>query len=178
MEWLKTDGGALLVIPELIASAWHGSVPYTEMERLEKAGRNEGDLPDCDYNRTYAVDGWIATIQVGDGDALVVSTEHSATAIWQEHNETCIIEWFYADSDEQLMAHVRQSLRQGEFKSTAVFRHPGGRLILMSAADVISDPVYDVIYFELPVGEYQMRTIYVDDDTVSYVAHRFGEAKS
>ena len=178
MEWLKTDGGALIVIPEVIASAWHGSDLYIDIEQIERTGQDDDGLPDCDYNRTYSVDGWIATIPVGDGDALVVSTEHSATAIWQEHNETCIIEWFYADSDEQLMAHFRQTLLRGEFETSAVFRHPGGRLILMSAADVISDPVYDVIYFELPVGEYQMRTIYVDDDTVSYVAHRFGEAKS
>jgi immunity protein 21 of polymorphic toxin system len=116
LAWMSSNGGPLLLVPGEYLSSWGGVCPPTDGRRIEATFRWDGpDSPACDYDRACDVDGYLALLEIGAGQGLVLGGDPMSTAWWPitfgdslVNGGGILIRWFYANSDADVMAAVER----------------------------------------------------------------------
>jgi len=129
-----------------------------------------------DYDRACDIGTFAGVIEVGPGSALVLNTDGDAMATWlppTEVNEGVIIEWAYADSEDQLISEAYRWLRNGAIDVISDFKVETSPLVLFVSAEAGDDTIYDRQIFEIQPGPYEVASGGQVTDTTSVVWHRF-----
>jgi hypothetical protein len=150
LDWMATEGGPLLVLPELLLPAWTGC---------------EGG----DYGRACAVEDRLGVIPVGAGKALVLGDEPAQTA-WRP---PVLVRWIYAGSEETVLRHLGR-LPEALFEGGGPLFEVPGPLVLFDASWPGRDVQGGVTRIVLEPGRYRISTGESRADAETFlVLHRF-----
>ena len=165
------------MVPAVLAGSWQGCLRPSEGRVIESRFRHDPSGPATDYDRACDVEGWIGVIPVGDGDGLILSGDVGPVAcVRPRPNEYVLLRWLYAPNEDALLAYfegVRMALIAEE---RAVFRHPGGPMILADSSDAGLGWTSLYFAFELPAGTYQVSASHSAAAEVAIVVHQLTPA--
>jgi hypothetical protein len=128
-----------------------------------------------DYDRACDVEDWLGLINVGEGKAIVLGGDETATT-WLdliESQEGMLIRWIYADSDEDIINRAKTLHNEPGKEEVFEFKVGNSDLILFPAAESGSYKVSPRMKFNLSNGTYKISTIEYEDEQTSVVCHRF-----
>ncbi|MEV0489523.1 Imm21 family immunity protein [Streptomyces atratus] len=158
MEWITTEGGPLIAVPESVLGAWKGA------EDLED---EDGDVDEeaGDYGRACAVDDYAGVIDVGGTPALVLGDDPAPTVYLPEHS--LFVRRLAADSEEAALAALGQALERAEWEESADWDVPGPVVLFDSAYSAEDLGSTGSLRMDLAPGCYRVESAYVepDDDT-------------
>ena len=115
VEWIESNGGPLLLLPESLLSAWSGVEVPSDGRVVEATFRSSPTASAAsDYDRACDVTEWAAVLPVGAGWGLVLGDEPSPTS-WHPTAERggVLARWVFAASDaatERALAAVPSDL--------------------------------------------------------------------
>lgn len=190
LAWMNSEGGPLLLVPGECFSSWGGICPPTDGRQIEATFRWDGaDSPACDYDRACDVDGYLALLEIGAGQGLVLG-DMPMTTRWQPRvfsdSESAgmggiLIRCLYANSDADVMAaveHVPEAAWVDDGITLVVGQAP---LYLMDSATPADElgkfdklGIHeDHLKIHLPAGRYAVATAIIEPDPhTSLVLHR------
>jgi hypothetical protein len=172
LHWIGTSGGPHLVLPERYAEAWEGCFPPSGGRVVEATFRCDPEGPATDYDRACSIRGWLGVLSVSRGHALVLSNDGNAAAYFRTgRGQHFLLQWVYADSETELLDYFQDVWPRSPVEEEVEFRHPGGKLFLMAAADKPGHWLVEPDEFVLPRGRYRALTSRGEADTVSVVIH-------
>jgi len=174
-KWITGDGGPLILMEKRLLSFWEGADEPSNGRAVEAESRWGLDVA-TDYDRACDIRSWAGVIEVGSGRALVLSTDGDAMATWLPPvgiSEGVIIEWAYADSEDQVISEAYRWLRNGSVDVISDFEVETSPLVLFVSAEAGSDTIYDRQIFEIQPGPYEVASGGQVTDTTSVVCHRF-----
>ena len=186
LAWMNSAGGPLLLVPGELLLSWGGVCPPTDGRKIEATFRWDGpDSSACDYDRACDVDGYLALLEIGDGQGLVLGGDPMGTAWWplmaSDGTGACmggiLIRWFYADSEADVIeavARVPEAAWADDGLALVVGQEP---LYLMDSASPggeLGEFVHeDHLKIHLPAGRYAVATAVVEPDPhTSLVLHQ------
>jgi hypothetical protein len=145
VEWVESDGGPLIAIPEVVLPFWAGA---------------DGDETTSDYDRACEVDGLIGLLPVGDTRALVLGDEPASTAFLPQH-ET-FVRWCAADSEAALLDRIPEALEAAEWEPEVQWDVPGAVVLFDAAWPGNESARADHLRVALEPGRYAVRAAYVE----------------
>jgi hypothetical protein len=124
---------------------------------VQAAFRWNPEGPATDHDRACDVPhDSLGVLPIGPGQGLVLSTD-AATAYYRDgRRRHLLLGWHYAPSEAALLDRVPDRESALAVLDEVEFRHPGGRLFLMCAADFPGSWVLDHDEFALPAGRYRV----------------------
>lgn len=189
LAWMHSDGGPLLLVPSECLSSWGGICPPTDGRQIEATFRWDGaDSPACDYDRACDVDDYLALLDIGAGQGLVLGGEPMGTA-WSPTTSAdsltnsggILIRWVYANSVADVIEAVERvpeaawaddglALMVGQAPLYLMDSgSPGGELGAFEKLGIHEDH----LKIHLPAGRYALATAIVEPDAhTSLVLHR------
>jgi len=190
LAWMNSEGGPLLLVPGECFSSWGGICPPTDGRQIEATFRWDGaDSPACDYDRACDVDGYLALLEIGTGQGLVLGGDPMSTAWWPRvapdgtgaDRGGILIRWFYANSEADVIEAVERvpeaawvddglTLVVGQAPLYLMDSgSPGGELGAFEKLGIHEDH----LKIHLPAGRYALATAIVESDAhTSLVLHR------
>lgn len=175
-QWTSSDGGPLLLIEEKSLLNWEGSDAPSN-GRVVEANFRWGLEVATDYDRTCDVEDWLGLINVGEGKAIVLGGDETATT-WLdliEKREGMLVRWIYADSDEDAVNKAKSLFDELGKEESFEFKVGDSDLILFSAAESGEYKISPRLKFNLESGDYKIFTIEYKDEQTSIICHRFGK---
>ena len=175
LQWVSGDGGPLILMEERLLPYWEGSDAPSN-GRIVEAESRWGLNVATDYDLACDVQGWAGVIRVHDGNALVLSASGDAMATWVsefEGVEGVVVEWEYADSEEGLIAAVKELLGAGESSATNEMYIKESPIVLFVAAERGDEDMYGRQAIHIPTGKYSVTTARRATETTSVVCHIF-----
>lgn len=169
--WVDASGGPHIVLPELYASAWEGCFVPSGGRSVEALLRSTPDGQATDYDRACDVPGWLGSITVGPGHALVLSGDRTPVAYYHWRESHFLLRWVYAESETELLDHFHDVHAILPVDEEAAFYHPGGKIYLMDATDVPSRWQGQHTEFELPSGRYHVQTSHSRTEQSYIIVH-------
>ncbi|MER8185046.1 Imm21 family immunity protein [Kitasatospora sp. NPDC094015] len=151
-QWIESEGGPLVVLPEEALGAWRGT---------------DGDAPDSDYARACAVDGYAAVIPAGPAEALVLGDEPAATTYLPEHR--LFVRWCAAESEAALFAALGPALEYARWEEGLSWRTPGAAVLLDAAAPGAGAGPRERLTLDLAPGRYAVRAAWVEPDPLTWL---------
>ncbi len=189
LAWMNSHGGPLLLVPGEFLLSWRGICPPTDGRQIEAMFRWDGpDSPACDYDRACDVDDYLALLDIGAGQGLVLGGEPMGTA-WSPTTSAdsltnsggILIRWVYANSVADVIEAV-------ERVPEAAWAHDGLALMVGQAPLYLMDSATpadelgkfdklgiheDHLKIHLPAGRYAVATAIIEPDPhTSLVLHR------
>jgi hypothetical protein len=154
LKWL--DRGPYLLLPEKLADRWEGSDPPSGGRVVEADFRWNAEGPATDYDRACDVeDCGLGVLRIGRGEGLVFSTDASTAYYHDTRGRHFLLVWQAAPTETELLDHFHDKFPSLAAEKETQFSHPGGKLIVMCAADVVGKWVFDHDEFDLSRGRYQ-----------------------
>lgn len=153
---------------------WEGSAAPSN-GRIVEANFRWGLEIATDYDRVCDVDDWLGLISVGEGKAIVLGGDETATT-WLdliENREGMLVRWIYADSDEDAVGKAKSLADELGKDESFEFVVGDSDLILFSAAESGDDKISPRLKFNLSSGTYKISTIKYKDEQTSVICHRF-----
>ena len=143
MQWVESNGGPLILVPERHLRAWHGADGPSAAE--------------TDYERACAIEDYAAAIPVGGGAGIILAEEPLPTA-WQPAPEGggLLVRWVAAPS-ERAVADALAALPSGipwEEVFDLEIEPEDGSLVLFDAALPGSELPPDHLRVALAPGHY------------------------
>jgi hypothetical protein len=179
LHWIHTAGGPHLVLPAAHASAWEGCFAPTAGRVVEATFRCNPNGPATDYDRACDVRKWLGVIPVGRGQALVLGGDDSQAAYYRSRQgQHYLLRWHYASSETELLDHFHEVWAQLPIEDEATFRHPGGKVFLMEAADIPGRWLIQHGEFVLPRGRYQVLTSHSESEEVYIIIHQLRRCRT
>ncbi len=90
-DWISTNGGPLLIISSSLVPLWRGN-ETTRDHNLK-----------TDYDRACQVSGYIGTVDVAHGQAVVCGEQPFMSTWWHESaSEGMIVRWVCADGEDDI----------------------------------------------------------------------------
>jgi len=174
MQWVSSQGGPLILVPQDLVQDWGGnSQPAIDRE---VARPRKADVPSTDYYRACSIRDYIELIDIGIGYGLVFGDEPLQTGwlLSAGKGEGVFARWRYADSEASVTQHLA-SIPDYIFQPTGVvFQVCRSKLFLFDAAipgRSLRDG--DYLLIELRPGEYRIQTgLYEPDAQTALVLHR------
>jgi hypothetical protein len=160
-EWFEPLDSLVLAIPRSLLPAWPGSGPSAP------------GVPSQELERVFAVKGWLGTVGVGTGQALVLGEQPTVAAFFKTDGALCILRWLCAGSSRELLELVESEAPESEAGAAVLFAHPGGSLCLISAGDPGQELAYQPPAAELPAGCYSVTTHVTKKHRTQVLIHRF-----
>lgn len=174
-QWVRSDGGPLMVLERRLLSHWEGSDAPSGGRIVEAESRWGLDVA-TDYDRACDVSDWIDSIRVGDGEALIFGGDESA-ATWlpgEYGADGVVIRWEFADSEDGVMESAR-AWASSELKGTEIsFSSQTSSLVLFAATETgEQQPIYPRLEFTIPAGSYSICTSPIENERMFIICHRF-----
>lgn len=177
INWICSAGGPLIVAPAEIAPYWRGVEGWSpsEVQRC-RAGESVSD-----YARACDIDGYLGTLKVGPGEALILGDEPMQTAFIPHPGGGTFVRWMYAENEGSVL-QAPESVPETAWVPTPhrieVSRE--GLLVFDSAlpGDALPPPPDGVepaswIHIELSEGTYTAETAeYEPDGSTRLILHR------
>jgi hypothetical protein len=176
-NWVCSAGGPLIVAPAEIARYWRGVEGWSPSE----VQRDLADESVSDYARACGIDGYLGSLKVGHGEALILGDEPMQTAFIPRPGGGTFVRWMYAVSEGGVLRALR-SVTESAWEPTPhrIQVCSGGLLVFDSAlpGDALppppnaSDPT-PWIQVELPEGNYMVDTAdHEPDGSTRLILHR------
>jgi hypothetical protein len=147
VEWVESEGGPLIVLPEGSVASWGG---------------RHGQDGETDYDRTLTVDGLISLLRFGAETALILGDEPASTAYLPERNT--FVRWYCADSEQALLDGVEAAIDSAEWEA-GIFWDVTGPVVLFEAAWSGAElDEEDHLRIDLIAGRYSVRAGHVAPD--------------
>ncbi|MFD7256718.1 Imm21 family immunity protein [Streptomyces sp. NPDC059874] len=145
-EWIGSEGGPLIVVPEQDLTSWQGC-------------DFESNMSDDDYSRACEVEGYLGVIPVGRAEALVLGEPWSTTYV-PDHG--CFVSWIGADSEDAMLDSVEQALEGAAWEAEVLWEVPGPVVLLDSGLPGVPGPNsefddLDRLRIDLEAGRYLVR---------------------
>jgi hypothetical protein len=173
LTWIDTTGGPHLVVPGVLAGSWQGCLRPSDGRVVDARFRHDPSGPATDYDRACDVVDWIGTVSVGDGVGLILSGDVGPVAyVRPGPGEHFLLRWLCAPNEGALLDYFERVRATLTAEERAVFRHPGGSVLLADASDSGPDWASPHLAFELPAGTYQVSATHSAGSDVAIVAHR------
>jgi len=156
LHWIESTGGPLVVLSREVAGEWSGyagpdyDLACTVMDFV-------GIAPEDDQPRR--------------GPVLVLGGEPMATTYLPERH--CLVRWVYANSEEDLLAAVRERLDDDGAWGEGVAYDVAGPTLLLDSSAVGAEAGGDWLELDLPIGECVVKTLFFESESSSAVLHRF-----
>lgn len=163
IEWLTSESGLLLTIPQTLVGSWDGLNPSAP------------GVPSRDLERAFAVEGWITAVEVGSGQALVLSGCPTDAAFYKLDGKLCILRWLCGNSVQDILKLADSHASSTISESSITFVHPGGRLLLISAGDCGTELNYNPPAAELNAGHYLVRSFILKQPGTEVLLHCFNQ---
>lgn len=122
LNWMESGGGPLLLAATPLLAHWSGTAP------------SERTAGETDYQRACAVGNEIDTIDLGDAQAVVLGDEPNRTVMFLRASDLLLVRWRWANSEEELLAALRDALDQLSFISAGTFLTVPGEHLLFDSA--------------------------------------------
>lgn len=178
LAWVDTTGGPHLVVPEKYAVHWEGVGKPSRGRVVEAKSRWDASGPATDYDRACDVDGLLGVIRVGRGRGVVLADDPGMAAYCPSRGRHSILKWVYAPSEAALLACFRGVTTRLKAEATVSVRHPGGRLVLMDAADTPQSWLGKHSEFTLPAGLYQVTAVMAEAVDYSLIAYEWRRVRA
>lgn len=160
MEWIESQGGPLLLLPQHLLGAWEGADPPSHGRAVEAAFRYHPSGPATDYDRACDVRDIIAAIEVGEGLGLVLGDEPLPTAWLPLGAETGVLaRWRYGPSEETVQHSVAAATSLIGWQGGLKIAFRSRPLVLFDAAEPGSDPTGARLVVDLGPGQYLVETL-------------------
>jgi immunity protein 21 of polymorphic toxin system len=189
LAWMNSNGGPLLLVPGELRLSWGGVCPPTDGRKIEATFRWDGpDSPACDYDRACDVDGYLALLEIGAGQGLVLGGDPMATAWWPitsagslANMGGILIRCMYANSDTDIMDGVERVPDTAWVDDGLALVVGQAPLYLMDSATPADElgkfdklGIHeDHLKIHLPAGRYTLATAILEPDPhTSLVLHR------
>ncbi|MFE6050966.1 Imm21 family immunity protein [Kitasatospora sp. NPDC056446] len=144
MEWIDSEGGPLVLVPEAALGAWTGC-----------AG--------ADYDRACGTDGHLGLLDVGGAQALVLGEEPASTTYLPEQG--LLLRWVAAESEEAVLAALPRALRLAAWEPETVWEVAGGPVYLFDAGWTGAESAAEGrLRLDLAAGRHRVRAAYVEPD--------------
>ena len=167
MQWVESNGGPLILVPERHLRAWHGADGPSASE--------------TDYERACAVEDYAAAIPVGEGAGIIIAEEPLPTA-WQPSSEGgggMLVRWVAAPSEQAVrdaLAALPPGIPWEEVFDLEVEREDGA-LVLFDAAVPGGELPPDHLRIDLAPGHYTFElSAYRVSGDVELLLHRLRPA--
>jgi hypothetical protein len=142
---------------------------------------DETDESGSDYDRACGIDGYLGTLDLGPGRALVLGDEPMQTAFIPRPTGGVLVRWMYAENEDSIRRAVEvvpESLWEATPHRMGI--GPEGILVFDSAypGDALPTPsgdgaITNSIHIEIPAGTYRVDTAdYEPDDSTRLILHR------
>ncbi len=159
-NWVTGDGGPLILMEQSLLPFWEGADKPSKGRTVEAKFRWGLDVA-TDYDRACDVRDWAGVIDVGPGRAFVLSTNGDAIATWLPRTEVhdgMVIEWEYADSEDQLISEGYRWLQNGSVDLVSSYQIESSPLVLFVSAEAGGDTIYARQIFEIELGSYEVES--------------------
>ena len=174
-NWISCDGGPLILLEEKFLSIWEGSDTPSKVVSSKQIIVGVLDVA-TDYDRACVIDDWIGLINVGEGKALVLGGDETATT-WlplNEENEGMLIRWICANSKVEAIDAAKSSSDKLGIGRELDFSVDNSDLVLFAAYEAGNDSeIYSRLKISLSSGKYKISTIQYNDEQTSLICHRF-----
>ncbi|MEU1293344.1 immunity 21 family protein [Streptomyces sp. NPDC005840] len=153
VEWVESDGGPLVAVPETVLPFWAGA---------------DGDDLASDYDRACEIDGTFGLLPVGDRTALVLGDEPAATCYLPEHGT--FVRWCAAETEDELLAAVPDALATADWTDDVRWDVPGPVVLFDSAWPGPHTDRADSLRVTLEPGPYAVRSATVRPGPETWLA--------
>ncbi|MFJ9459819.1 Imm21 family immunity protein [Kitasatospora sp. NPDC101447] len=149
VEWIDSEGGPLVLVPEAALGAWTGS---------------EG----ADYDRACGVDGHVGLLDVGGAQALVLGDGPLSTTHLPERG--LLLRWMAAESEEAILAALPRALQLAEWEPELTWEVGNGPVYLFDAGWTGGESATEGrLRLDLPAGRRRVRAARVEPDEQAQV---------
>ncbi|MBM0278988.1 Imm21 family immunity protein [Micromonospora tarensis] len=149
LSWVDSGGGPLIVVPSAVLAEWRGATT---------------DDPDDwgDYERACRIDGYVGTLDVGAGQALVLADEPATTTYLPDRR--VFVRWLYANSEADVIRLLPQAIAIADWADAGTWTTTGPARLFDSgyAGDGPEPPTHLTV--EVAAGTYLIRTAHVEPD--------------
>lgn len=173
-DWVSCDGGPLLLVEEKYLTDWEGSNAPPN-GRVVEANFRWGLEVATDYDRACDVKDWLGLMDVGEGKAIVLGEDETAT-MWLpllEKQEGMLVRWIYADSDEVIINTAKSLSNELGTEEGFEFAVGDSDLVLFAACEAGSNKIYPRLKFSFLSGTYKIFTSEYKDERTSMICHHF-----
>ena len=166
MDWVESNGGPLLLVPERYLRDWLGA-----------DGPTSGGT---DYERACAADDYAAPIEVGRGQGIVLGDEPLPTSWRAGDRGGLLVRWIAAPSEDAITSALA-TLPEGlpwESVVDVYIEEDYGPLVLFDAAVPGAELPAEHLRFTLPAGRYAFElSAYHPSDDTALLLHRLRPAE-
>lgn len=176
-EWITSEGGPLLLLPEKYLDAWEGTDEPSNGRVVEAQFRRDPDISATDYDRACDVEDFLGVIDVGEGQGVIFGDEPLMTTWLPSTTEDggMFVRWVEAESEADLIEFAT-SFSQTDFHDTSVsITVDDSDLILFAAYEAGRDNFEVRLRIGLANGHYKFSTLYVSDRLTTVLCHRLSK---
>jgi len=179
LKWVQSAGGPLLLMPATLRRRWSGIEPTKDLLNDARFRWDKSMSTPSDYDRACDVSGLLVTLEIGDGQGLVLG-EQPLTTAWVPFAGKpggTLVRWVYADTETEVRRAV-QSVPGKLFRRSKVVFTFTGRLAVLFDSAIPGQALYDwsadsFCRFTLAAGRYSVSTAdYSPSDEVRVILHR------
>ncbi|MFD4613102.1 immunity 21 family protein [Streptomyces sp. NPDC058451] len=152
VEWVESEGGPLIVVPEVVLSSWSGA---------------DSDESETDYDRACGVDGYAGLVAVGQSQALVLGDDPASTSFLPERG--LFVRWCAAESEEELLGSVDAALADAAWEPEQLWDVPGPVVLFDSAWPGDELEPENHLRVDLEPGRYSVRATYVEPNPETWL---------
>ncbi|MEV0001019.1 Imm21 family immunity protein [Micromonospora sp. NPDC050980] len=151
LSWVESDGGPLVVVPESVLAQWRGVPNDFDPGDLDTWG---------DYGRACQVDGRAGSLEIGDGQALVLGDEPASTTYLSA--KRLFVRWIHGASEEQVIRLIPKAMETAAWEEVGTWTTRGRAQLFDSAlaGDELEHGRRLVI--DVAPGTYRIRTAYAE----------------
>jgi hypothetical protein len=128
-----------------------------------------------DYDRACAISGYLGTIGIGPGRAVVFGEQPYSTAWWRsnELGSSYLVRWVFAENEDEIIKALGTLSINSWERNDVKIEVASEKLVLFDSAF----PGYDIdtsISIQIPTGNYIVETLhYTPNAETSLILHRF-----
>ena len=169
-EWIDTEGGPFLLLPERSLPSWRGTEGWT----VETHGEDASD-----YSRACNISAWIGPIRYGEDTGYVLGGDIGPVS-WittKELEGGYFVQWIGVDDEAEILPALHSEkfeelLLSEKAEHISVEVHEPGELRVIQAAEIGDNLVAPTIPIKLRPGVYDATSVYLETASLMIVVRR------
>jgi hypothetical protein len=173
-EWIQSNGGPLLLLPQDLLETWEGADPPSGGRRVEAEFRFDPTGPATDYDRACDIGEFVGAIEIGEGFGLVLGDEPLATT-WISLGPTAgvLARWRFGPSHEAVERSLISVADLAGWQESLVFHLTSRPSVLLDAAEPGSERMGRRLVIDLTPGQYVVETLeFRPEAEIALLLHR------